>query len=826
MENLIGDLRHGVRSLRARPGFTALAVLTLALGIGACTAIFSVVDAVLLRPLPYPGADRIVQLREVNAKGVPIRFADPNYHDLQERSRSFAALAQYSGESTTVTGGSEPMRALAYVVSKDFFRVIGIEPVVGRGFLPEETRIGATPVAVISYGFWQKALGGNRNLTQIKLRLMDQDVAVVGVMPADLSFPRQAEIWVPRELFPPDTSRTAHNWSVIGRLRPGVATATALGELSAISRQLKQEHGQDMDAADFNLIGLQESMVARVRGPLLMILVAVGFLLAVACGNVINLLLAQVTARQREFAVRCALGATRVRLARLFISENLLLALTAAAIGIVLAFWGVDLLVGLNQQSLPRINEIGVDARAIVFTVALSFLIAIVLGIVPLLRFSGTDLEPRLRETSLAARGFAGRRLRSFLVVGQMALTLVLLIGAGLLAKSFYRLLQVDPGFSTQGTLAMEISLPSSRRDEQRYQQFMLAYNRLLKEGVAPDTRVQLSNEEQRLAQFQKQLLERLATTPGVAAAGSVDSLPLTGGGADGNFLIANDRSRPGHAEYRLASAGYFTTMKIPLLRGRIFDQTDLPDAPHAAVISQSLARKYWPNQDPIGQTIQFGNMDGDLRLLHVVGVVGDVHDYGVDTAVIPTVYGNAMQRLPSSNLTVVARGQVSPATLTPAMREAVRAIDPQLPVRFRTLDDVYSSSLDQQRFSLMIFGVFGTIALLLAGLGIYGVTSYMVAQRTQEIGIRMALGAQMRDVLRLVLKNGLGLSMLGALIGLAGAAAITRVMSSLLFGVAPNDFWIFSMVTLVLMGVALVACLLPARRATKVDPLVALRYE
>jgi putative ABC transport system permease protein len=826
VESLISDLRQNVRSLRARPGFTALAVLMLALGIGACTAIFSVVDAVLLRPLPYPGADRIMQISEVNAKGVPIRFADPNFQDLHDRSRSFDAVAQYTGELTTITGGSEPIRAPAFVVSKDFFRVIGVEPVLGRGFLPDETRTGGTPVALVSYGLWQRVLGGNQDLAATRLRLMDQNVTVVGVMPPDLAFPRRAEIWIPRELFPPEISRTAHNWSVIGRLRTGATIESALAEVSAISKQLKQEHGKDMDAVDFNVIALQESIVGRVRRPLLMILVAVGFLLAVACANVANLLLAQITARQREFAVRCALGATRVRLARLFITENLLLTFTGAALGIVLAYWGVDLLLGLNQQSLPRINEIGIDARAIGFTIGLAFMIAIVLGVVPLLRFSGADLEPRLRENSLGARGYAGHRLRSWLVVSQMALTLVLLIGAGLLAKSFYRLLHVDPGFRTEKAVAMEISFPSARNDEQRYKEFMRSYTRLLKEGVPPDTNIQLSSDEQRLSQFQRQLLERMNAMPGVIAAGSVNSLPLTGGGADGNFLIANDVSRKGHAEYRLASSGYFAALEIPVLRGRVFDRTDGPDAPHAAVISQSFARKYWPNEDPIGQTIQFGNMDSDLRLLHIVGVVGDVHDYGVDAPVVPTVYGNALQRLPSRNLTVVARGQVASASLAPAMREVVRSLDPQLPVRFRTLDEVYSSSLDQQRFSLVIFGVFGVIALLLAGLGIYGVTSYMVAQRTQEIGIRMALGAQVRDVLRLVLKNGLGLSLLGAVIGLAGALAITRVMSSLLFGVAPTDFSIFSIVTLLLIGVALAACLVPALRATKVDPLVALRYE
>jgi predicted permease len=480
----------------------------------------------------------------------------------------------------------------------------------------------------------------------------------------------------------------------------------------------------------------------------------------------------------------------------------------------------------LNQQSLPRMSEIGVNARAVAFTLGLSLLIAVVLGVVPLLRFSTRDLETSLREAGSGARGYAGRHLRSLLLVAQMALTLILLVGAGLLGKSFYRLLQIDPGFSTESAVAMELSLPNPRLDEQRYQQFMQSYKRLMEQGVAPDTSLQLSAEEERQRLFQKQLLERLSATPGVVAIGSIDHLPLAGGGPDGTFLINNNPTKQGHADYRLASSGYFAAMRIPLLRGRTFDRSDQPGSFNAAVVSQSLVRKYWPNEDPIGQTIQFGNMDGDLRLLHIVGVVSDVHDYGVDVPVSPTIYANAQQRLPSSSLSVVVRARAGPSGIAPAMREAVRSLDRQLPLNFRTLDQVFSSSLDQRRFSLVIFGVFGCVALLLAAMGIYGVTSYAVAQRTQEIGIRMALGARMIDVLKLVLRNGMSLTLIGAAVGVAGALATTRVMSSLLFGVAPTDLATFAAVVVILVIVALVACYIPARRATKVDPLVALRYE
>jgi len=468
MDTLIREIRVALRSLLKRPVFTLIAILTLALGIGASTAIFSVVDGVLLRPLPYPHAEQLVQLREVNDHGGLMAFAEPNFLDLRARNHVFAGVAQYNGSLTTVNGGSEPVRALTYNVSGDFFNVLGVTPIVGRVFTPDESRAGGVPVAVVSYGFWQRSLGAKPDLSGTTLRLNDKTVTVIGVMPQGLGFPQTAEVWVPREMFPAEVSRSAHNWSVIARLRANVSPEQARVEVSNIWKQLKQENGKDINAVDFTVIPQQEYMVGNVRSPLIMILVAVGFLLVVACVNVANLLLAQATTRQREFAVRTALGATRVRLARQFITENLLLVLTAGALGAVISFWGVKLLLGLNKQALPRVTEIGVDLRAIAFTFVLSLLVATVLGLVPLLRFSSRDLEKSLRETGTGARGFAGQHLRSFLVVAQMALTLVLMICAGLLSRSFYRLLQIDPGFHTEKAVAMDLSLPSPRMDEQR----------------------------------------------------------------------------------------------------------------------------------------------------------------------------------------------------------------------------------------------------------------------------------------------------------------------------------------------------------------------
>jgi ABC-type antimicrobial peptide transport system permease subunit len=826
METLLRDVRYGIRSLLKRPGFTSIAVLSLALGIGACTAIFSVIDGVLLRSLPYPDAERLVELREVNPKGGKISFAEPNFLDVRDRSRTLEAIAEYNGGLETITGGTEPARANTSKVSSDFFRVLGTQPLLGRTFAPGESKPGGTPVAVISYNLWRRLLNGKTNLAETTLKISDKFFTVVGVMPPGFVFPENAEVWIPRETTAPEISRSAHNWQVVAKVLPGIEIEQARAEVRTIAQQLKQEHGKDMDAVDFALIPQQEYMVGNVRSGLLIIFVAVGMLLAVACANVANLLLAQVTARQREFAVRSALGATRVRLARQFITENLLLTLTAGALGVLVSFWGVDLLIGLNQQSLPRVNEIGVDLKAIAFTLGVCLLVAVVLGLVPLLRFQGSDLEGRLRESGRGQSGQAGKRLRGLLVVAQMALTLILLVGAGLLGKSFYRLLQIDPGFRTESAVAMDLSLPFVGLDDKQYHDFMAAYQRLLDHGTPPDITVPVNPELEKQRLFQQQLLDRLGQLPGVTAVGAIDRLPLSGEGADGTFFINNDPSKKGHAAFHLASAGYFEAMGIPILRGRTFDRSDQPNSQHAALISQSLAAKYWPNADPIGQTIQFGNMDGDLRLLHVVGVVGEVHDGGLDAATLPTVYASSFQRRPPSNLSVVVRAAVSPSALVPSIREAVRSLNPELPTSFKTLDQVFSLSLDQRRFSLVIFSVFACVALLLAAMGIYGVTNYAVTQRTQEIGIRMALGAQRLDVLTLVVRQGVTLVVVGVALGLAGAIALTRVMSSLLFGVTAKDPLTFVAVAALLTLIAFVACYLPARRATKVDPLVALRYE
>jgi predicted permease len=795
------DLKFALRILRQRPAYTTVAILSLALGIGACTAIFSVVDAVLWRSLPFPQAERIISASEVDAKGRPMTFAEPNFLDLRARNKTLMAAAEYVVGRVTILGGSEPVMAHAAAVSQDFFRVLGAQPEIGRGFLAEEARAGANPVAVVSYGYWRRQLGGRTDLAASPLRIDDMSYTVIGVMPRGFNFPNKVDIWLPIELDPSSPSRTSHGKSVIARLRDGVSAEQARAELSAIGKQLKQETGAEIDLVDMAATPLQEEMVGEARQSLLAMTAAVAFLLLVACANVANLILAQVTSRQREFSMRAALGATRWRLARQFITENLALALTAGALGVLISFWGVDMLISLNHGKLPRADEINVDARALIFTFALSSLVAIALGLLPLVRFGGRDLSERLKEGGRAqSASAASQRLRGALVTAQVALTLVLLVGAGLLVKSFFTLLQVDPGFRTESAVAMELTPPAS--------------------GSIDSAR--------RRASFYQQLIERASALPGVTAVGGVNGLPMGGDlAANGQFLIDDNEALKGYGEFRVASPGYFDAMGIRLLRGRLFDQTDGPDTQQVALISETLARRHFQNEDPLGHTIQYGNMDGDNHLLRIVGVVGDVREFGLDEKIETTVYVHYLQRPRQAwNFAVVVRAQGEPEALIPALRNIAQSLNRDVPINFRTLEQIFSSSLDQRRFSLSLFSAFAFAALLLAALGVYGVTAYAVTQRVSEIGVRIALGAQVKDVLRLIIGQGMKFVLLGVTIGLAGALALTRLIAHLLFNVSATDPLTFAAVAALLIGVALLAALVPARRATKVDPMIALRSE
>ncbi|MGH9853868.1 MAG: ABC transporter permease [Blastocatellia bacterium] len=808
MNTLWQDLRYGARMLLKKPSVTLAAVFSLALGIGAAAAIFSVVDALLLRPLSYPEPERLVVVREVNPQGRQMSLAEPNYEDLRARSRSFSALAMSAGSfPLVVTGGSEAVRARVSYASGGFFDVMGVQPIAGRVFLPEETKYGGPKAALVSYGFWQRQLGGRADLSAARLNVDGALCNVVGVMPPGFNYPPETEVWVTTGIEPPNTSRTAHNWPVVGRLRAGVTIEQARAEASAIGEQIRQENGAQLGAApdfamvDFALTPLQQHLTRNVRAGLWLLLGAVGLLLLVACANVANLLLAQLTARQREFAVRAALGAGRWRVARQLVVENLLLTLAAAGAGALLASFGVDALLRLEGGSLPRLNPVGVDGRVLLFACALAVLIGVVLGCLPALRFGQQDLQATLKEGGRGqSAGALSHRLRGALVIAQLALTLVLLTGAGLLGRSFIKLWQSDPGFKLERAVVMRLSLPST---------------------VTPE-------EDERTRQFYVQLLARLEQLPGVSAVGGINSLPLAERGANGAFLIDDNPAQRGTADYRVASGGFFAALGVPLLRGRFFDGRDGVNAPHAAIINQALAARYFPNQDPLGQRIQFGNMDGDRRILHVVGVVGDVRE-ALDAPVEPTVYACSVQRpqwWQVSRLAVVVRSTLEPAALIPALRATALGLRADAPLSFRTLNEVFSASLDQRRFSLVIFGAFALVALLLAATGVYGVMSYAVTERTHELGIRLALGAPTGAVLRLVIGQGMRLALSGIALGLLASLAATRLLGTLAHGVSANDPLTFAGIALLLLAVTLLACWLPARRATKVDPMIALRCE
>ncbi|PZR70764.1 MAG: permease [Chthoniobacterales bacterium] len=818
MNSLLHEIRLAVRSLLKRPGFACVAILTLALGMGASTAIFSVLDAVLLRPLPYPNQERIVELRELNEKGRGMSFAQPNYDDLRARSRSFDALAQYSVWPQAISGGSEPVRTNACAVSGDFFRVLEVTPVLGRVFSSESVAENKE-IAVVSSGFWKRFLGGRTDLNGMSLRFANHSFAVIGVLPADTEFPPHTDVWFPSEIFPPITSRTAHNWRVAGRVKPSVSMEQASSEIDAIGRQVKLENGTQTDATSFGMAPLRERLVKDLRGVLRVICIAVVVLLVIACSNVANLLLARATARRYETAVRAALGASRWRLARQFVVETSLLTLAAGALGTVLAFWGVDLIVGGYHGNLPRIGQIGVNTTALGFTLSVSLVAGLVLGVVPALSSSHRQLQDDLQS---GGRGKSTSRssalFRNFLIVAQVALTLVLLIGAGLLGRSFQRLMEVNPGFETESVVAMTVTMSQ------------------------PEDPAAM----RALAQFYQRLFERLQSLPGVTTVGGVNALPMSGAGANGTFLehrggkpaegikelvqqmdALSPSERARDADYRVASSGYFAVMSIPLIRGRLFLENDGPDAPHVALVSQSLARRFWPNEDAIGKQIQFGNMDGDLHLLNIVGVVGDVRDNGLDRDPRPTVYTNYFQRpAATSEFSFVLRGHGDAAALIGAMRREARALNPEMPTQFQTVREIVSASLDSRRFSMVMLGVFAASALLLAMVGLYGVMAYITSERTHEIGIRMALGAQRFDMLRMILRQSFTLVLAGVVLGILASIGLTRLLETMLYGVQATDVLTYAAVVGLLAVAAAFASYIPARRATKVDPMVALRYE
>ncbi len=829
MNRLWAELRYALRTLAKNPVFTSVAVITLALGIGASTSIFSVVDAVLLRPLPYPNAQKIVTVREKEPDGHHAHLADPNFLDFRAQNRTLSGLAMFAAVPESISGGREPVRTNIALVSQDFFSVLGVEPFRGRTFAPNELVANGAPAMIVSYGFWQQFLAGTEDLSHVRLSMDGIAYPVIGVMPQHFDFPSGASAWVAWERYGWSTSRTSHDGLGIGRLRDGVTLQQARADLDTIARRIHAQYAKTEGATDYFLIGAEvkpfaDEIVGNVRGALFALFGAVLLLFLVACANVAGLLLARTAAQRKELAVRAALGAGWGRLVQQLLAESLVLSLAGGALGIVLAVWATDLFPAIIPADLPRRQGIGINGPVLLFTIAATLIVAVGLGLFTAWRAGRVDLNDALNA---ASRSFSSgsQKSRSTLVVGEIAVTLMLLAGAGLLGRSFLRLLSVSPGFSGKNLLVMKFSPPLS--------------------DAATHFRSTEADIE-RQSQFVDTALARIRAIPGVQSAGIAGALPIADadGFPDGEFLILNGRpvpttdaawnrfvrnkSQTGEADYAVASEGFFRSVGIPLLAGRLFGPQDGPDTPHVALISQKLAREKWPNESPIGQSVFFGNMDGIMKPLTIVGVVGDVRAEGLDQPPTPIIYVDYRQRGLGMNSSpaIVMRTTLPAGAIVPAARSVFRQLDPNLPVQFSTFDEALGGWMAEKRFLMLLASVFAGLALLLAAVGIYGLVAQSVARRTQEIAVRMAFGAQRKDVLRLVLGESARLAAVGIVAGVALSLALTRLISSLLFGVTAADPLTFICVAVVLSGVALLASYIPARRAMRVDPMVALRYE
>jgi len=814
LEDFGRDLAYGARVLRRAPGFALVSILTLALGIGAATAVFSVVNGVLLSPLPYPDPDNIVRLFQIDKDGVRGgNIAEPNFNDWKEGTHSFRAMAEMaSGPSPVVVGTGETTMTPGATVSREFFDVMGVKPAIGRGFAAAEQTVGGARAAIVSDGFWRSRLNA-APLGNLTMRIDDAPYDVIGVMPPAFDYPVGSQFWTARELGPPSTSRTAHNFQVIARVAPTSSLATARTEISSLSRSMKARYGDTTWMSDATAVPLRQQLTAATQPVLWMLFGAAVLLLVIACLNVSNLQLARASARRREIAVRLAIGAGRGRITRQLLAEAVVLAGAAAAFGMVIALGDIRALAVLQPGNLPRVQNVQIDWPVLLFAVGVALATAVVLGVVTAARASRQQIRDTLTEgTRSVAGGRASERVRQAMVIAQVALTIILLVGAGLLTRSFVRLLAVDPGYRTDRTTIVDLSW-----------------------NYDSDAALR-----QRRVAAQEQILSRIRSLPGVESVGLVSPFPLgTGNFANGQFIemtrpdeiqsfddfrrLGDEvKARAGFAGYRTASEGYFSTMGIRLLRGRLFEDRDGPDAPHVAVISESLAAAKWPNQDPLGRFIQFGNMDGDLRGFTVIGVVGDVRENSPESPPGALFYANFRQRM-NPRFSIVLRSAQG-AAIAPTVRQIVREIDPSLPIQVRTADEALNRAMAGRRFSLTLIAVFSGAALILATLGIYGLISYLVAERTREIGIRLALGAASGDVLRMVVGKGAVLAAGGMALGLVVSLALTSVLKGMLFGVTATDPVAFAGVILVTLGAVLIASYLPARRALKVAPVTALR--
>ena len=805
MEKLLQDIRYGCRTLIKHPGFATVAVIALALGIGANTAIFSVVNAALLRPLPYHDPDKIMMIWEINAEqGLDDWTVAPaKFVDWRDKSQSFEHIAAFwPYQAANLYFNDQPERIQSAAVSYELFPLLGIAPLKGRTFLPEEDRPGGEQVVVISHQLWQRRFNADPDLVGKPLRIDAKSYTVVGIMPAGFYFPERAEMWLPLALSDDELkNRSAHMVTVIGRMKPNVNAQQAQAEMTVLANQLEQEYPGTDHGWGIKLVPMLDQLVGKMQPAILVLLAAVVLVLLIACANVANLLLARGAARQREIAIRAAMGATKSRLTRQLLTESILLSLIGGALGLLLAYLAVGLLAAAIPENIPRIKDLTISRWVLGFTFLTSLLTGILFGLAPAVQGSRPNLNETLKESPRGSTSGAGsRKIRNVLVISEVAVSLILMISAGLMIRSFLHLQKTDPGFSSSGVLTAQLQLGLSKYPE----------------------------DKQRTA-FYQQVLKKVESLPGVQIAGAISTLPL--GGDNLTFpLIIEGRAPQSPSEqlttnFRVISPDYFAALGIPLKQGRYFTERDNVDSTRVAIINETLANRYFPNENPIGKRISLVIFDEPV-LREIVGVVGDVRHSTLDEESGSEVYDSYLQA-PSPFMTLAVRTSASPQSLAGGLRNAVRSVDNEQPIfNIKTMEQVLSDSVALPRLSTALLAAFAGIALILASIGIYGLVSYSVTQRTHEIGIRMALGARPGQVLQMILRQGVVLAVVGVAIGLAGAYAATKLLASLLYGVSASDPMTFAVVPLLLIFVTLLASYVPARKAMEVDPIIALRQE
>ncbi len=801
MTSLLLDLRYGARMLLKNPGFTLIAVLTLALGIGATGTIFSFVNGILLRPLPYQDSARLMLVDETSSKrGGSFGVSFPNFLDWRAQNQVFTGIAAYGRGGYTLTGSGEPEQLLGGQISYDTFEILGVAPLLGRSFRAEEDQPGQDAVVILGYNIWAQRFGARSEVVGQTISLNNRPRTVIGVMPPDFKFPELSDLWVPLALDTKRWTRTDHGLGSIARLKPGVTLAQARAEMDAVARRIEEQNPVTNEGMGVRLEELRAGLTSDYSTSLPLLLGVVGMVLLIACANVANLLLARATARRKEIAVRAAMGASRAALFRQLLVESLLLGALGGVLGLALAWWGLDLVLAAIPIDFPFWMKFDLDWRVIGFTAGVALLTGLIFGTAPALQAARVDLNEALKEGGRGGGSVGRHRLRSLLVVAEVALSLVLLIGAGLMMRSFLRLQQVNPGFSPEHVLTARVNLRGARYDKPEMRQA-----------------------------FFKQLLERIGALPGVQALGGTSNLPMRGTWGRSLTVEGYPVLSVGQAPmifHNVITPNYLRAMGISLLAGRDFTDADTRDAPKVAIVDERLAREYWPNESPLGKRVRFGPPEDNEPWHTIVGVVGEVKQERLDLTRRRSVY-LPYGEISVGGLTLALRATASPESLTAALRRELKAIDPDLPLtQVLMMDEIVARSVWQPRLYVILFGVFAAVALILAALGIYGVMSYAVTQQRQEIGVRLALGAQRRDVLQLVLSRGMKLIALGLAAGLTAAFGLTRLMQTLLFNVNATDPLTFAMIALLLTLVALLACYIPARRATKVDPMITLRYE